>query len=188
MKAKSINEIKQMLVAAAQKKKAAEVKPAVPPAGPDLKKTYMTVPYFTPSDDIDIDAVTPEEKKKLVQQNKLMAGGDPISITNLKTRGAALVGAKGGKIGDGGWKHALNGEPGDGWLNPADFTFDVGTSYKAWMYIWAYLALTILTYVFIHPLLAVPFAWKVGHNQGQYIGSLIFGKEDMKGKTMYRTA
>ncbi len=184
MKAKTISEIKNAL---ASRKKAAEAKTAALPAGPDVKKTYITVPFFTPSDDVNMDAITEEQKKKLVQKNKLMAGGHPITITKLTTRGGALVGAD-GDGGDRGWKDALNGKPGGGWWNPADFTFDAGTCYKAWMYTWAYLTLTILAYIFIHPLLAVPLAWKVGHNQGQYIGGLIFGKEDMKGKVMYRTA
>ncbi len=181
MKAMTISEMKKAL---ASHKKSAEAKAPVPPAGPDLKKTYITIPFFTPSDDVDINNVTEEQKKKLVQKNKLMAGGHPITITNLKNRKAALV----GDVGDGGWVDALKGKPGDGWFSPSDFTYDAGTCYKAWMYTWAYLALAILAYIFIHPLLAVPFAWKVGHNQGQYIGGLIFGKEDMKGKVMYRTA
>lgn len=181
MKLKTISEIKKAL---AQAKKPAPSQPATPATGPDVKKTFITIPFFTPSDDLNIDALTEEQKKKMVQKNKLMAGGDPITITKLTNRKGALV----GDVGDGGWKDSLSGKPGGGWWNPADFTFDAGACYKSWMYTWIYLALTILTYVFIHPLLAVPFAWKVGHNQGHYIGGLIFGKEDMKGKTMYRTA
>ncbi|MDP3742153.1 MAG: hypothetical protein Q8R15_02450 [Candidatus Micrarchaeota archaeon] len=187
MKARTISEIKRAL---ASQKKVAEAKPSVPPAGPDLKKTYITIPFFTPSDDVDIENITEEQKKKLVQKNKLMAGGHPITITNLKTRGAALVGQDKDTPGSGdyGWADALKGNPGQGWFSPSDFSYDAGVCYKAWIYTWVYLALTILVYIFIHPLLAVPFAWKVGHNQGQYIGGLIFGKEDMKGKVMYRTA
>lgn len=107
------------------------------------------------------------EKQKLeaIKKGKLMMGGHPISITNISTRKEVLA----------------------SWLGPQDFTFDAGTSYKAWTYTWAYLILTVIAYVWIHPLLAVPLAWKVGHNWGHYIGGLMFGKEDMKGKTMYRT-
>lgn len=173
MKFKTISEIKHALK---QKQTVKLAQSGVPSTGPDVKKSYATVPYYTPSDDVDIDNLTEEQKKSLVQKGKLMAGGDPISISKLITRGEALVGKEGksGKLG--------------GWFSPWDFTYDAGASYKAWIYAWIYLALTITTYVFVHPLVSVIFAWKVGHNWGQYIGALIFGKEDMKGKVIYRTA
>ncbi len=162
LKQKNLKDVRASLFGAKEKAKQADAmaKPAV-----DTRRTYLTVPYYTPSDDVDIENITEEQKKKLVAKGKLMAGGHPITITNIVTR----------KEGFGSW------------LSPDDFTFDAGTSYKAWTYTWAYLALTIATFVWIHPLLAVPLAWKTGHNWGQYIGGLVFGKEDMKGKIMYRT-
>ncbi len=161
MKGKTINEVKNALESA----KIAPAK-AIPPERTETKKTFITIPYRTPSDDVNLDALTEEQKKELIRKHKLMGTGDPISITAIKTRKEALK----------------------AWHSPNDFTYDAGSCYKAWTYTWAYLALTILAYVFVHPLVAVPLAWKVGHNWDQYIGGLIFGKEDMKGKTMYRTA
>ncbi len=165
--------IKEIKAAMANKANA----PIAPAAPTDIKKTLLTVPFYTPSDDVDIDNLTPEKKKQLIQKGKLMGTGAPITTVNIRTRGEALTGLKSGKPG-----HASGG-----WWSPNDFTYDAGTCYKAWTYTWAYLALTILSYVFIHPLIAIPFAWKVGHNWSQYIGGLVFGKEDMKGKTMYHT-
>ncbi len=160
IKVQTIKEIKAAVAkAAVAKAKAASAGPA------DVKKTYMTIPYYTPSDNVDIDNLTEEQKKKLIRQGKLMGSGDPITIAKIDNR-----------------KNALNA-----WWDASDFTYDAGTSYKAWTYTWAYLALTIISYVFIHPLLAIPFAWKVGHNWSQYVGGLVFGKEDMKGKTLYHT-
>ncbi len=154
--------ISEMRAALAKPKQEA---PAPSPTQADVKKTYITIPYYTPSDDVNIDEITESEKKAFIQKGKLMGTGDPITIAAIKTRQDALK----------------------AWHSPNDFTYDPGTCYKAWMYTWIYLTLTILSYAFIHPLLAVPFAWKVGHNWGQYIGGLIFGKEDMKGKIMYHT-
>ncbi len=155
--------IKEIKAALAQKKAKLASAPAA--GSTDVKKTYLTIPYYTPSDDVDLDSITQKEKIKLIQKGKLMGTGGPITITKIDNRAAAL----------------------NSWWDPNDYTYDAGTSYKAWTYTWAYLALTILSYVFIHPLAAIPFAWKVGHNWGQYVGGLVFGKTDMKGKTMYHT-
>lgn len=179
MKYKTLSQIKAAIAA---NKPAAKPGPAVPPAGPDVKKSFMTVPYFTPSDDLDIDSLTDVQRKKMVQKGKLMAYGTPVTITRLRVRKDAIGG------GDYGWADALKGGEVGGWFAPEDFSFDAGTTYHTWIYTWIYLALTVLTYVFVHPLVAVIFAWKTGHNWGHYIGALIFGKEDMKGKVMYRTA
>ncbi|MFH0713498.1 MAG: hypothetical protein V1722_02865 [Candidatus Micrarchaeota archaeon] len=176
MKFKTINEIKAAL---------AKSKSAVQVSGASKKddstyKTLLTVPYSTPSDDIDLKTMTPPEKKndakwlamsveqrknKLLQTGRLMGRGDPIGIVKIATRKDAIA----------------------AWIEPNDFTYDSGTCYKAWTYTWVYLAATILAYIMIHPLVAVPFAWKVGHNWGQYIGGLFFGKDDMSNKTMYHT-
>ncbi len=126
--------------------------------------TFLQVPYYTPSDKYDVPNMTPAQKKKAAQKFELQAGSQPISITNIKTRGAFLAG-----------HFAAN-----------DFAYDAN-GYYAWTYTWAYLALTAITYIFIHPLVAIPFAWKVGHNWSQYMGTRIWGKEDMKGKVMYAT-
>ena len=159
MKFRSLKEIKMALA----KPKAPAAAVSTVPA--DVKKTYLTVPYYTPSDDVDIENLTESKKKQLQREHKLMGDGSPITITKLSDRKGAL----------------------SGWWDPSDYTYDAGTSYKAWTYTWTYLALTVLAYIFVHPLVAVPFAWKVGHNWGQYVGGLVFGKEDMKGKTMYHT-
>ncbi|MBI4406362.1 hypothetical protein HY571_00425 [Candidatus Micrarchaeota archaeon] len=160
MKGKTIREVR----AALTKPVAKVEKPN--PVQTVTKKTFMTVPYYTPSDDVNLDNLTEREKKALIRKGKLMGTGDPITITRITNRKEAL----------------------GTWMSPNDFTYDNGTTYKAWVYTWAYLGLTVLTYLLVHPLIAVVFAWKTGHNWGQYIGALIFGKEDMKGKTMFRTA
>ena len=168
---KKILTIKEIKAKLAAKEKIVET-----PAS-DIRKTLLTVPFYTPSDDVDITTLTSEKKIEMIQKGKLMGTGDPITTINYKTRGEALTGVT-----------PTDKGPGKGgWWSAKDFTFDAGTSYKAWTYTWVYLVLAILTYIFIHPLVTVPFAWKVGHNWGQYIGGLVFGKEDMKGKTMYHT-
>lgn len=153
----TIHELKKIL---ASKPKPAEAKPKS-----EDKKTLLTVPYSTPSDEIDVESLTPEQKAKAIRAGKLMGSGDPVTITKLTDRKGAMA----------------------NWMSPADYTYDFGSSYKAWVYVWIYLAATIISAIFIHPLVAIPFAWKVGHNWGQYMGGLVFGKEDMKGKTMYAT-
>ena len=156
-----ITELKALMA----KKYAKPAAPATSGVPADVKKTFLTVPFYTPSDDVDLNSTSPEKIKELQRKHKLMGTGDPITITKLTNRKAAL----------------------NGWWDPSDFTYDAGCSYKAWTYTWAYLALTVAVYMFVHPLVAVPFAWKVGHNWGQYVGGLVLGKEDMKGKTMYNT-
>ncbi len=159
-----IKTLKEMRAALAKK-------PTTGEKSPDLfakedRKTYMTLPFYTPSDDLDVNKMTEKEKKTAVVAGKLMGTGEPIAIAKILSRGEAI----------------------NIWMSPNDFTYDNGTCYKAWIYTWVYLALTVLTFLLIHPLIAVILAWKTGHNWGQYTGGLVFGKDDMKGKAMYRTA
>lgn len=156
---KNVTEIREQFARVKASKAA-----AAPAKKSENLNTFLQVPYYTPSDKYDVANMTPAQKKKAAQKFELQAGENPISITNIKTRGAFLADQ----------------------FSADDYGYDAN-GYYTWTYTWAYLAIAIATYVYIHPLVAIPFAWKVGHNWDQYMGTRLWGKEDMKGKVMYAT-
>lgn len=163
---KSLNEVKEELKEEFRMKIKKETSAVTAEAkSKETLNTFLQVPYYTPSDGIDTSKLSQEEKNKLVGQYKLSGYGEtPVSISQIKTRKAFLADQ----------------------FTSDDYSYDAN-GYHGWTYTWVYLALAIAAFTWAHPLLAIPLAWKVGHNWSQYMGGRIWGKQDMKGKVMYAT-